>query len=74
MAKMVYYLIFLLQNLKIKLLNIQHTFMRQKKKIGKEIIIYSGNIIKFDDIKNIKDRRKLTDFLKNKTYDLINNE
>lgn len=45
-----------------------------KKKIGKEIIIYSGNIIKFDDIKNIKDRRKLTDFLKNKTYDLINNE
>jgi len=41
-----------------------------KKKIGKEIIINSGDLIDFEEIKNIKDRNILTDFLKNKTYKL----
>ena len=42
-----------------------------RKKIGKEIIIYSGDIIKFDEMKHIKNRKVLTEFLKNKTYNLI---
>ena len=41
-----------------------------RKKIGKEIIIYSGNIIKFEELKSIKDRKSLTEYLKNKTYSL----
>tara|TARA_B100001093_G_scaffold382414_1_gene367963 strand:+ start:927 stop:1754 length:828 start_codon:yes stop_codon:yes gene_type:complete len=43
-----------------------------KKKIGKEIQIYIGKIINYNDIKNIKDRSDLTAFLKNKTYKLKN--
>ena len=35
-----------------------------RRKIGKEIIIYSGKIIKYADIRDIKDRAKLTDHLK----------
>ena len=35
-----------------------------KKKIGKEIIIYSGKIIKYKDVLNIKDRSELTEYLK----------
>ena len=41
-----------------------------RKKIGKEIIIYSGNIIKYKDIENIRDRSELTAYLKNTTYSL----
>jgi len=41
-----------------------------RKKIGKEIIIYSGKIIKYEDIKFIKDRGKLTNYLKDITYNL----
>ena len=41
-----------------------------KRKIGKEIIIYSGNVIKYDEIKNLKDRNKLTLHLKKITYEL----
>ncbi len=43
-----------------------------RKKIGKEIIIYSGNVIKFKDIEEIKDRNMLINYLKIKTYNLIN--
>ena len=41
-----------------------------KKMIGKEIIIKSGEIIKYEDISDIEDRSKLTEYLKNKTYNL----
>ena len=41
-----------------------------RKKIGKEISIYAGDIIKFDDIAHIKDRKNLISFLKEKTYRL----
>ena len=41
-----------------------------RKKIGKEISIYSGNLISYADIENIKDRSELTDFLKKITYSL----
>ena len=43
-----------------------------RRKIGKEIIIYSGNIIKFKDIEDIKDRNSLVNYLKIKTYNLMN--
>ena len=47
-----------------------------RKKIGKEIIIYSGNRIKYDDISHFKSRHELTKYLKEVTYNLknINNE
>ena len=45
-----------------------------RKKIGKEIIIYSRKLIKFKEIEEIKDRTSLTNYLKMKTYDHINNE
>mgnify|MGYP001317950536 CR=1 FL=1 len=41
-----------------------------RRKIGKEIIIYPGNLIKYRDIKNIKDRVELTKYLKDITYSL----
>ena len=43
-----------------------------RKKIGKEIIIFVGKIIKYEDISHIKDRSKLTNLLKDLTYDLKN--
>tara|TARA_B100001027_G_C16263129_1_gene330546 strand:- start:1525 stop:2346 length:822 start_codon:yes stop_codon:yes gene_type:complete len=43
-----------------------------RRKIGKEIIIYSGQVIKFKDIEMIRDRKSLINFLKMKTYNLIN--
>ena len=41
-----------------------------KKMIGKEINIYPGKVIKFDELNKIKDRSELTEFLKNQTYRL----
>ncbi len=41
-----------------------------RKKIGKEICIYSGNLISYSEIENIKDRVELTNLLKKATYDL----
>ena len=41
-----------------------------RRKIGKEVIIYSGKKLKYSDIKNIKDRVELTAYLKNLTYNL----
>ena len=41
-----------------------------RRKIGKEIIIYSGKRINYTDIESIKDRVELTAYLKNATYDL----
>jgi putative hemolysin len=41
-----------------------------KKKIGKSIVIHSGNIIKYKDIKHIKSRSELTKHLKHITYNL----
>jgi len=41
-----------------------------KKKIGKEIIIYAGQIIKYSEIYQYRDRAKLTDYLKKTTYAL----
>ena len=35
-----------------------------RKKIGKEIIIYSGKIIKYADIEKYRSRKELTQFLK----------
>ena len=43
-----------------------------RKKIGKEIIIYAGNIIKYESISHIKDRNLLIQYLKDKTYNLKN--
>lgn len=43
-----------------------------KKKIGKEIDIYSGKIIKFKDLENVNDRVALTEYLKRETYNLGN--
>ncbi len=44
-----------------------------RKKIGKSIDIYSGNMMEYKELSNIKDRNELTEFLKNKTYGLKNN-
>lgn len=41
-----------------------------RRKIGKEIIIYSGSTVKYSDIKDMKDRVKLTNYLKDLTYSL----
>ena len=41
-----------------------------KKKIGKEIVIYTGNVINYADLSHLKDRQKLTAFLKETTYNL----
>ena len=41
-----------------------------RKKIGKEICFYSGNLITYSEIENIKDRAELTNFLKKVTYNL----
>ena len=41
-----------------------------RKKIGKEIFIYPGKIIKYHMIKEINDRVELTNFLKKTTYNL----
>ena len=41
-----------------------------RRKIGKEIVIYSGKLIKYENIKDIKDRTKLTAYLKDITYRL----
>ena len=43
-----------------------------RKKIGKEIIIYSGDIIKYEEISHFDDRNKLTKYLKEITYKLKN--
>ncbi len=41
-----------------------------KKKIGKEIIIYSGDVISYEELSRLKDRSELTNYLKKITYDL----
>ena len=41
-----------------------------RKKIGKEITIYSGKLINYEEVEMIKDRTELTSFLKNRTYSL----
>ncbi len=41
-----------------------------KKKIGKDIIIYSGEIINYVDLSKFKNREELTKHLKNTTYNL----
>ena len=43
-----------------------------RKKIGKKINIYSGRVINYENIKTIKDRSKLINYLKNITYSLKN--
>ena len=43
-----------------------------RKKIGKEICIYSGNLINYKEIEKIKERAELTNYLKNITYNLKN--
>ncbi len=45
-----------------------------RKKIGKEIIIYIGEIIEFNKIKSIDDRNKLINYLKFETYKLAKND
>ena len=44
-----------------------------RKKIGKEIVIYSGSKINYDEISHIKTRHELTTYLKKITYNLKNN-
>ncbi len=44
-----------------------------RKKIGKKINIHCGKIIHYAEIKKIKNRVELTNFLKNETYKLKNN-
>ena len=41
-----------------------------RKKIGQEISIFVGDIINFDEISHIKDRKILINFLKDRTYKL----
>ena len=41
-----------------------------RKKIGKEITIYSGKLINYEEVEMIKDRTELTNFLKKTTYSL----
>tara|TARA_B100000927_G_scaffold284024_1_gene272429 strand:+ start:361 stop:1179 length:819 start_codon:yes stop_codon:yes gene_type:complete len=41
-----------------------------KKKMGKEITIYSGELIRYNDISHLNDRTALTEFLKKYTYNL----
>ncbi len=41
-----------------------------RKKIGKDVIIYSGNIIKYIEISKFKSRIELTKYLKEVTYNL----
>ena len=41
-----------------------------RRKIGKEIVVYSGELIEYKNIKDIKDRAKLTAYLKDITYQL----
>ena len=43
-----------------------------KKKIGKDIVIYSGDVIKYSNISHLEDRQKLTNYLKDLTYNLKN--
>ncbi len=43
-----------------------------RKMIGKTIEIYSGEIIKYSEISYMTDRSKLTNYLKEKTYNLRN--
>ncbi len=43
-----------------------------RKKIGKDIVIYSGEIINYESIDSIKDRTKLINYLKEYTYNLKN--
>ncbi len=43
-----------------------------KKMIGQNIYINSGEIIKYEQLNEINDRDKLTEFLKRKTYELGN--
>lgn len=43
-----------------------------KKKIGKEVSIYSGEVIEYSSISNINDRVELTQYLKNIIYNLKN--
>ena len=41
-----------------------------KKKIGKEVVIYSGKVISFDEISHLTNRLVLTNYLKEITYNL----
>ena len=41
-----------------------------RKKIGKQIDIYAGNIIYYNEIKKLNNRAELTDYLKKTTYKL----
>ena len=41
-----------------------------RRKIGKEIVIYSGQLIKYENLKEKKDRIELTKYLKDITYNL----
>ena len=43
-----------------------------RKKIGKIVDIYPGDIIKYEDIAFLKDRIELMQYLKNITYNLKN--
>lgn len=45
-----------------------------KKKIGKEVSIYSGEILKYSNISHINDRLELTKYLKDMTYRLGNSK
>ena len=41
-----------------------------RKKIGQNIFIYSGDVIKYKDLSHLKDRDELTNYLKETTYNL----
>ena len=43
-----------------------------RKKIGKEIVIYAGKVIEYNEITHLKDRNLLTKHLKHKIYSLKN--
>ena len=43
-----------------------------KKKIGKEITIYTGKTLRYNELSHMKDRKYLTNYLKETTYKLKN--
>ena len=44
-----------------------------RKKIGKEVVIYSGKVITYKELSHMNDRQELTNYLKNTTYNLKKN-
>ena len=69
-GKMEYFFIFFASKFKNQTLKYSTYIHETKKKIGKDIIIYSGKTIKYNELSHMKDRKHLTNYLKETTYKL----